>query len=49
MRAETPLYTITRESGKSKVFGVAWNPQIGIVSGGEDKKLQINKGNDIAK
>lgn len=49
VRAETPLYTITRESGKSKVFGVAWNPQIGIVSGGEDKKLQINKGNDIAK
>lgn len=49
VRAETALYTIARETGKSKVFGVAWDDVIGIVSGGEDKKVQINKGNDIAK
>lgn len=52
VRAVSPLYTINRESGVSrgddKVFGVAWDNEIGLVSGGEDKKLQINRGNDIA-
>lgn len=51
VRAEKPLYTIAREAGmkgKDKVFGVAWDKEIGIVSGGEDKKVQINTGNNIA-
>ncbi|ODQ82620.1 hypothetical protein BABINDRAFT_31372 [Babjeviella inositovora NRRL Y-12698] len=52
IRAEKALYTITRESGapkgEDKVFGVAWDKTIGIVSGGQDKKVQINKGTDIA-
>ncbi|KAL1863074.1 hypothetical protein VTK73DRAFT_6476 [Phialemonium thermophilum] len=52
-----PVYVIERESrqGKKrsvtgegcKVFGVAWDRTLGIVSGGEDKKVQINKGRDI--
>ncbi|OJD31056.1 microtubule associated protein [Diplodia corticola] len=53
------LYRITRESveGDSerraggdgvKVFGIAWNQDVGIVSAGEDKRVQINRGEDIA-
>lgn len=42
VRSEKSLYVIERESGNGKVFGVAWDNDIGIVSGGEDKKLQIN-------
>ncbi|KAI9790772.1 MAG: ribosome biogenesis protein ytm1, partial [Piccolia ochrophora] len=48
------VYTIERESAKGKgrrvggegvkVFGVCWDPEVGIISGGEDKRLQINKG-----
>lgn len=49
VRAEKAMYTIARESGAGKVFGVAWDREIGLVSGGEDKKVQINKGSDIAK
>ncbi|KAK8046207.1 ribosome production factor 1 [Apiospora saccharicola] len=53
------VYIIERESQKGqkkksdisgagcKVFGVAWDKQWGIVSGGEDKKVQINKGSDL--
>ncbi|KAI3396459.1 hypothetical protein diail_12179 [Diaporthe ilicicola] len=51
------VYVIDRESrgGKKrplagegcKVFCVAWDPTWGIVSGGEDKRVQINKGRDI--
>lgn len=49
VRSEKPLYTISRETGgKDKVFGVSWDREIGIVSGGEDKKVQINKGDNIA-
>lgn len=50
IRGEKSLYTITRESpeaGKDKVFDVAWDSVIGIVSGGQDKKVQINRGTDI--
>lgn len=47
------VYTIERESMKgkggkravgetSKVFGVVWDQTVGILSGGEDKKVQIN-------
>lgn len=54
VRAEKSLYTITRESkeaakGQDKVFGVSWDNEIGIVSGGQDKKIQINKGSGISK
>jgi ribosome biogenesis protein YTM1 len=52
-----PVYAIERESrtGKKKsvtgdgckVFGVAWDKTLGIVSGGEDKRVQINQGRDI--
>lgn len=51
------VYVIERESrgGKKrplagegcKVFGVAWDRTWGIVSGGEDKRVQINRGRDI--
>lgn len=54
VRADKALYTITRESeegnkGQNKVFGLSWDKDIGIISGGQDKKIQINKGNDITK
>lgn len=36
--------TNTRSSGEGiKVFGVRWDKEVGIVSAGEDKKVQINK------
>ncbi|CCH41046.1 hypothetical protein BN7_583 [Wickerhamomyces ciferrii] len=45
IRAQKALYTITRESGvpkgQDKVFAVSWD-QTGIISGGQDKKIQIN-------
>lgn len=51
------VYTIERESrgGKKrplagegcKVFSVTWDETWGIVSGGEDKRVQINRGRDI--
>lgn len=47
------VYTIYRDSAKGrathshgedvKVFGVRWDAEVGIVSGGEDKKVQINR------
>ncbi|RDW67640.1 ribosome biogenesis protein YTM1 [Coleophoma cylindrospora] len=54
------VYVIDRESQKDaskkpvggegvKVFGVAWDKEVGIVSGGEDKMLQINTGRGITK
>ena len=43
--ASGSMYTIKREgeglTGKEKVFDVEWS-QVGIVSGGEDKRVQIN-------
>ncbi|GIZ49577.1 hypothetical protein CKM354_001260700 [Cercospora kikuchii] len=47
-----PVYTIDRESEKGKkveqgsessVYSVSWNKEIGIVAGGMDKMLQINR------
>ena len=48
------VYVIERESAKGKpkavagngvkVFGVSWDRDVGIVSCGEDKRVQINKG-----
>jgi len=47
------VYVIERESGKGKpkpeagegvkVFGVRWDAEVGVVSGSEDKRVQINK------
>lgn len=31
----------------AKVFGVAWDKTFGIVSAGEDKMVQINRGQDL--
>jgi ribosome biogenesis protein YTM1 len=44
IRANKAMYTITRQSQepKSKVFSVNWEKEIGIMSTGSDKKLQIN-------
>ncbi|KAL8661456.1 MAG: hypothetical protein Q9202_005575 [Teloschistes flavicans] len=37
-----------RASGDGvKVFGVVWDSDVGLVSAGEDKQVQINRGNDI--
>lgn len=57
VRVSDPAYTIPREwlKGKklppggdgAKVLSVVWDNQWGIVSGGEDKKLQINKGRGL--
>ncbi|KAL3450658.1 hypothetical protein BJX65DRAFT_293878 [Aspergillus insuetus] len=30
-----------------KVFSVCWDPQVGIVSAGEDKRIQINRGEGV--
>ena len=48
------VYVIDRESAKGKpkavadegvkVFGVCWDRDVGIVSGGEDLRVQIHKG-----
>lgn len=50
-RVGESVYVINRESGKGgvagdgvKVFGVQWDADVGVVSGGEDKQVQINKG-----
>jgi ribosome biogenesis protein YTM1 len=50
-----PVYVIEREGSTGrkvggegvKVFGVAWDTDVGIISGGEDKKVQINHGKGL--
>ena len=47
IRSENALFTITREEksaskSHNKVLDVDWDQDIGIVSGGEDKTIQIN-------
>ncbi|KAF3934013.1 Striatin-3 [Dactylella cylindrospora] len=42
------LFVIKRESGNGKVFGVDWKKEVGLVSVGEDRKLQINRGEGMA-
>ncbi|AQZ14939.1 YTM1 (YOR272W) [Zygosaccharomyces parabailii] len=55
VRSTAPMYTITREDPSvkkgvnDKVFATRWAQEVGIVSGGQDKKLQINKGDNIYK
>ena len=56
-RVGESLYTIERESAKGqgrqvggegvKVFSVCWDRDVGIVSAGEDKHVQINRGQEI--
>jgi ribosome biogenesis protein YTM1 len=53
------VYVVERESQKGKkkksdvpgagckVFSVVWDRHFGIVSGGEDKQVQINRGSDL--
>ncbi|ODV59982.1 WD repeat WDR12/YTM1 family ribosome biogenesis protein [Ascoidea rubescens DSM 1968] len=47
IRSNNCLFTIKRNSelptNSNKVLGLDWNSEIGIVSGGQDKKIQINK------
>lgn len=55
VRSTSPMYTITREDPSvekginDKVFAVRWSKDVGIISGGQDKKIQINKGDNIFK
>lgn len=51
------VFTISRECQKGearrvggegvKVFGVCWDADVGVVSGGEDKRVQINRGTEL--
>ena len=52
------VFVIERESRKDaggkkvagegvKVFAVIWDEQVGIVSCGEDKRVQVNQGSDL--
>lgn len=34
------------KKGKTKVFGVEWDKSVGILSAGEDCRVQINRGVD---
>jgi ribosome biogenesis protein YTM1 len=52
------VYVIEREWAKGKkpvggegvkVFGVNWDVELGIVSVGEDKRVQINRGRGITR
>ncbi|KAG0677171.1 ribosome biogenesis protein ytm1 [Kluyveromyces marxianus] len=53
VRSNSAMYTITREDKSvvkgvnDKVFDVKWAQGVGIISGGQDKKIQINKGDNI--
>ncbi|KAK9465436.1 WD40-repeat-containing domain protein [Lipomyces arxii] len=54
VRAQSSLYVITRDSkssptdkGRMKVFDVHWSSNVGIVSGGEDKRVQVNRGTGL--
>ena len=53
VRSNSAMYTITREDKScikgvnDKVFAVRWAKGVGIISGGQDKKIQINKGDNI--
>ena len=54
-----PVYVVERESRKGekkpvggegvKVFSVQWDKEVGIVSGSEDKKIQINRGKGVTR
>ena len=45
-----PVYVIERQKEKgSQVFDVCWDNDIGIVSAGEDKMVQINRGKGVTR
>jgi ribosome biogenesis protein YTM1 len=45
-----PVYVIERQKDKgSQVFDVCWDNGVGIVSAGEDKMVQINRGSGITR
>ena len=47
-KAQGSLYLIKRESDEGgKVFCVDWSKELGIVSGGEDRRVQINAGVEV--
>lgn len=58
-RVGESLYVVERESSKGegkkvggegvKVFGVVWDKGVGIVSGGEDKRVQVNRGKGMVE
>ena len=53
-RVGESLFVIEREGVKGdkkkvggegvKVFGVCWDEQVGVMSGGEDRRVQVNRG-----
>jgi len=53
------VYVVERESMRDlkrpvagegiKVFGVAWDRDVGIVSAGEDKRVQVNRGRGVTR
>jgi ribosome biogenesis protein YTM1 len=53
------VYVVERESAKGakrpvggegiKVLGVVWDREMGIVSGGEDKRVQVNHGKGVTR
>lgn len=48
IRSERSVYSLTRQDeSKQKVLAVDWHEKAGIISGGEDKKIQINKGIEV--
>lgn len=51
VRANKSLYVIDRDTSaadtRTKVFGVDWSREVGIVSAGEDKRVQVNRGTDL--
>ena len=56
-RVGESVYCMERESAKGqgkrvggegvKVFGICWDRDVGILSAGEDKRVQINRGKGI--
>lgn len=45
-----PVYVIERQKEKgSQVFDVCWDTCVGIVSAGEDKMVQINRGSGVTR
>ena len=45
-----PVYLIERQKEKgSQVFEVCWDSDVGIVSAGEDKMVQINRGSGVTR
>ncbi|GMM35263.1 Ytm1 protein [Saccharomycopsis crataegensis] len=44
VRSDRPVYTLSREKGlEGQIFAVDCEERVGVVYGGEDKKIEINK------